>query len=116
MNMNSKEKRIERPTECSAPPEEPETLYLVVQNGGSSYEWYSNVYDSRELAWDHIVDCHIHTYNCVGPFKFPNPYNDELLGEIMDALNSVFRAVAQEDFAVVTDEDVTEYEGENVEF
>jgi len=47
-------------------------MFVVVQNGGSSAEWYAIAFDTLEDAQAFIDDCDMHTYNCVGPYAMPS--------------------------------------------
>lgn len=44
---------------------------MVVQQGGSSFEWYASTYDYRHEAVDAIKGHRKATYNAIGPFKIP---------------------------------------------
>ncbi len=47
------------------------TIFLVVQMGGTSGEWYSSTYDNVENANDAIKGHKAATYNAIGPYEVP---------------------------------------------
>jgi len=62
-------------------------IYIVVQQGGASTEWYPSTFDTEEEAQAHIDDCYAHTYNCIGPVEMPGEPSEadwiEAIGELM---------------------------------
>lgn len=63
------------------------TLYLVVQQGGSSFEWYPSWHDTEDDANEAIVGHAKATYSAIGPYPFEVPaIPDALLNPLLCAL------------------------------
>ncbi len=81
------------------------TLFLVVQQGGSTGEWYASTYNYREDAVDAIEGHAKATYHSVGPFEIPAELTKAFLHDARaetqfnGLVNEVCRAVATKDFA-----------------
>jgi hypothetical protein len=83
------------------------TIQLIVQQGGSSCEWYSASYDSVENAEDAIRGIKAHTYDAIGPFEVP----EELVaafravpgseGAFLSLLDDVLVAATMREFSKV---------------
>ena len=43
------------------------SIWLVMQEGGSTGEWYSHTFDAEQEAKDYIVSAEKATYNCLDP-------------------------------------------------
>lgn len=72
-------------------------IHLVVQQGGSSAEFYANWYDTPEEARDYIDDCYKHTYRCLGPFEIElGDQSDEVLVTVADLIGTVLRDAVME--------------------
>lgn len=82
------------------------TLFLVVQQGGSTGEWYAATYDYRRDAKDAIRGHRKATYDAIGPFEISAELakaflsNSEAESEFGALVNDICRAVATDDFAV----------------
>jgi hypothetical protein len=48
------------------------TIWLVVQQGGASGEWYAGTYNSKKEADRAIKNHKRATYNCIGPYEIPS--------------------------------------------
>lgn len=46
-----------------------EKCWLIVQQGGSSLEWYPSTYDTREEAEAAIHEIREATYDAIGPYE-----------------------------------------------
>jgi len=60
------------PEGCKDPPVAgTSTKYLIVQQGGSSTEWYSELCATKEAAEDRIREIKEASYDAIGPFEVP---------------------------------------------
>ena len=67
-------------------------IYLVLQQGGSSGEWYATTYDTKKAAKAAVASHRRATYTSAGPFKLPaglTPVQEAAL------LNTFERAAAE---------------------
>ena len=65
--------------------------FLVVQQGGSSTEWYPNWYYTRKDAQNFIDDAANNTYSCLGPFEIELDGKEVLFSFLLTQQNRIKR-------------------------
>ena len=97
------------------PDEPPRTAWLVVQEGGSSTEFYPCFYDTEEQA-NGAVDNHAaHTYNAFGPWEVDPvlaALPDEVLCKLGDLIDQVCTDVSMHTYAEPNTAEVERIEAE----
>lgn len=79
---------------------QPAKIFVVLQEGGTSTEWYATAYDDVEEA-DAAIEGHREaTYDAIGPFEFTNPKNGKLEGEILELLQTVAAAAVSHSIGI----------------
>jgi hypothetical protein len=63
--------------------------YLVIQQGGTSCEWYASFYDDQDQAVGAIKEHMAACYDAVGPFKLEQPYTVEQQLELLDLFATI---------------------------
>ena len=63
-------------------------IFVAVQQGGSSAEWYAVAFTTEADAMAGIKEWNDHTYDSVGPFSVPRCDEGEWLHVINDALGA----------------------------
>jgi len=97
--VDIKGEELSRSTKSDDEQSEVKLAYIVMQQGGSSGEWYSQCYDSPEEAQEGINDNDRHTYSSIGPYPIPDTM---VTGDVMELLQEVASDACLEDFAEVT--------------
>lgn len=73
---------------------ETETDYVVIQQGGSSFEYYTTIYVSKEAAFTAIKSHKEASYDAVGPFPIPH-FPDDQLPALIEAFDLAAKAVSE---------------------
>ena len=55
------------------------TFYLVMQQGGSTSEWYAHGFNTEEETQGYIESCKEASYTTCGPYEVPAPLARALL-------------------------------------
>lgn len=85
--------------------ERPEKMYLVVQQGGSTGEWYASLYNDVEAANEAIIGHKKATYNAIGPYELSPALTKALLtdgqaeSDLIELLGDVCGDAATENFS-----------------
>lgn len=75
-----------------------EPIFIVVQQGGSSFEWYASSYDNREAADSAILGHKQASYNSIGPYAVSQPLDE---GNILALIESACRDAATQTYSEV---------------
>jgi hypothetical protein len=69
-------------------------IFLVIQQGGSSREFYVHAHDTEEDARNHIKSCEEAAYNTAGPIEVPQELTKVLLAN--EAAERAFYQILEE--------------------
>jgi len=64
-------------------------LYVVVQQGGSSFEWYTSFYDTVEEAVAAINSHREASYDAIGPFELAGEFTNAQLAALTEVFDDV---------------------------
>lgn len=76
----------------------PTEVWLVLQNGGASSEWYAHWFDSLDDAELYRADADKHTYDTLETqkFEFPAGLSDAQINKILDSIGEAAAALLSE--------------------
>lgn len=60
--------------------------YVVIQQGGTSREWYVHSSDTNEDALAHMESCREAAYNVFGPYELPDSPTGEQWFDLMETV------------------------------